>query len=87
MNDTVLEEEVRFETSQNVVAAFFVYNGLEIDELLWANGVCTFFFQNTPELRQLLTDFVSNKARVEPQAFNNAFVEVRSRMFKARDDQ
>lgn len=83
--DTELVEENRFETSQNVVAAYFVYNGLEIDELLWSNGVCTFFFKNTPDLQKLLTDFVSNKARVEPQAFNNAFVEVRSRMFKARD--
>lgn len=88
MNDTIEEEDwsERFETTQTVVAAYFVYSGLEIVECLWESGTCTFFFEDTSELHELLTKYVSSKAQVEPQGFNNAFVQVRNRMFQAKDN-
>lgn len=79
-----LVEENRYETNQTVVAAYFVYMGLELDDVVWENGVCVFFFENTKELQQELRKFVSSEARVEPQAFNNTFVQVRNRMFEAK---
>ena len=78
-------EEKQFETTQNVVAAYLVYNGFDIAECTWENGVCTYFFVDTGELRDLLMKYISNEALVEPQGFNNAFTQVRNRMFQAKD--
>ena len=80
-----LVEENRYETNQTVVAAYLVYMGLDLVDQVWENGVCTFFFEQSKDLERSLLAFVSGKARVEPQSFNNSFVQVRSRMFKAKE--
>lgn len=81
-----LVEEDRFETNQTTVAAFFVYSGLRLVGLQWEYGVCTFFFANTKPLQNLFSQYIQGEARVEPQGFNNATVQVKKRMFKARDE-
>lgn len=78
-------DEDFYETNQTVVAAYFVYERLNMVDLRWENGVCSFSFENTEELQKHLMNYVSGKARVEPQAFNNAFAGVRKRMFDAKE--
>lgn len=85
VSDEIVEEETRFETSMTVLAVWLVYEGLEVEELLWENGTCTFFFENTKQLQEKLIKFASGKARVEPQSFSNCFGQITRRMRQERD--
>jgi hypothetical protein len=87
MGEVVAVEEKEYSTNQTVVASYLVYEGFELTDMDWEFGVCTFFFVDTQELRKEVLKFVNGDALVEPQSFNNAFTQVRKRMFDAKDDQ
>lgn len=75
--EEVVEEDSRFETNQTVLAAFFVYQGYEILDTEWENGMCTFFFDGEQDgFAEKFGAFLRSKARVEPVQFNNAFGQV-----------
>lgn len=86
MSAEELAEETRFETSHTACAAYLVYSGLDIDEILWEDFTCSFLFENTDRLKAELLKFVSGEARVEPQGYSNTFGQVTRRMREHPDN-
>lgn len=87
MTMTDVVEDDRFETDQTPIASFLIYSGLEVDDMAWEGGVCTFFFIQTEQLSDLLLKFVSGKALVEPNQYSRVLGQVRRKVFDLRDAQ
>jgi hypothetical protein len=81
-----LVEEERFETSHTACAAYLLYCGLDIVDLVWEDFTCTFFFDNTASLQEHFAAFVRGQARVEPQQYSNTFGQVTRRMREHPDN-
>lgn len=73
-------EEMRFETAHTACAAYLVYCGLQMDEVIWEGYTCSFLFENTKELQEEFRKFVAGEARVEPQQYSNTFGQVTRQM-------
>lgn len=77
-------EDQRFETNQTVLAAYLVFCGHTIDETVWENDMCTFFFERGPSLAGDYAAFLEGKARVEPVSFSGAYGQVMQRVKQER---
>lgn len=75
-----------YKTNQTGLAAYLTYCEFPIVELRWKNDSCSFVFKRSDNLLHFVNKFVSGEARVEPQAFNNHFSQVRNKMFAKRDE-
>lgn len=74
-----------WETNQTIIAAFMIYNGFEVADCLWDGRHCSFLFQKDSRIQELLMEFVSGEARVEPSSFNTSFAKAKRIMYAHPD--
>lgn len=85
MDDLVEDDRVEIAGPTSLaMASYLIYNGCEDVELEWTRGNCNFYFPESSGIHKLVQQYVTGKARVEPNSYSVVLADLRRQMFSAR---
>ena len=79
-------EASEFFKTDNTSLATYLSLTFEPVKYQWEERACFWYFKNSPELAQQVTEYSGGEARVEPRAYSAMFSNRKKELFQAQRD-
>lgn len=80
-----LDPNIFYKTNDMALVTFLRIQGHPVQGTRWQNNSCMWVFRVNNNLLELVDDFMSDRAKVNPKEFNRHFTDTKKELYNQRE--